>query len=240
MLFFSPVVVRVLPLERQLAPILTGSVSERLRNLHAPLKTLRRTAQLELGIDVELARDVDRGEEDIAELVARRLFFQLAQLVLEIRHGAGEVGVLEADRLRALLDLPREEERRKPFGDVVEDPLPALLLDLDPLPVRANPVGRLGLDVAENVRVPAHELRVHAARDPSEVAGTSFGEQQREEVDLEEQVAELVEQLRVVGRERGVGDLVRLLDGVRNDRLRRLLAIPWALAAQPLRQRLKL
>jgi hypothetical protein len=87
--------------------------------------------------------------------------------------------------------------------------------------------------------MPPDELRVDAARDLREVAGPALGEQQREKIDLEEQVAELVEQLRVVGRERGVGDLVRLLDGVRDDRLRRLLAIPRALPAQPLGQRLK-
>ena len=72
-----------------------------------------------------------------------------------------------------------------------------------------------------------------------EVAGPPLLQQQREEIDLEEQVAELVEQLRVVGRKCGVGDLVRLLDGVRDDRLRRLLAIPRALPAQALGQRLK-
>jgi hypothetical protein len=86
----------------------------------------------------------------------------------------------------------------------------------------------------------SHELLVHAAGHLRQVAGAALLEQQREEVDLEEQVAELVEQLRVVGCEGGVGDLVRLFDGVRDDRLRRLLAIPRALAAQPLRQRLKL
>jgi len=85
------------------------------------------------------------------------------------------------------------------------------------------------------MRVPADELRVHAARNLGEVARAALRQQQREEVDLEEQVSELVEQLRVVSRERGVGDLVRLLDGVRDDRLRRLLAIPRALAAQSLR-----
>jgi hypothetical protein len=89
------------------------------------------------------------------------------------------------------------------------------------------------------VWVPAHELRVDAARDLREIAGSALRQQKREEVDLEEQVAELVDQLRVVGRERGVGDLVCLLDGVRDDRLRGLLAIPRALTAQPLRQGLK-
>src|SRR5205823_6002719 len=37
-----------------------------------------------------------------------------------------------------------------------------------------------------------------------------------------------------------VRDLVRLLDGVRHDRRRRLLAVPRALAAQTLRQQLQL
>jgi len=80
---------------------------------------------------------------------------------------------------------------------------------------------------------------VDTARDLREVAGATLLQQQREEIDLEQQIAKLVEQLRVVGRKRGVGDLVRLLDRVRDDRLRRLLAIPRAFAAQALGQRLK-
>src|SRR5439155_2327234 len=73
-----------------------------------------------------------------------------------------------------------------------------------------------------------------------QVARSSLLEQEREEVDLEEQVAELVEQLRVVAGERGIRDLVRLLDRVRDDGRRRLLPIPGAVAAQPLRQPLQL
>jgi len=59
-----------------------------------------------------------------------------------------------------------------------------------------------------------------------------LGEKQGKEVDLEEEIAELVEELLVVACERGVRDLVRLLDGVRDDRPRGLLAIPRTLAAQ--------
>ena len=81
-----------------------------------------------------------------------------------------------------------------------------------------------------------HELLVHAAGHLREVACPSLLQQEREEVDLEEQVAELVEELLVVAGERGVRDLVRLLDRVRDDRRRGLLAIPGALAAQALRQ----
>ena len=90
------------------------------------------------------------------------------------------------------------------------------------------------------MRVARDQLRVDAARGLLEVARAALREQQREEVRLEEQVADLVEQLRVVAGERRVGDLVRLLDGVRHDRARRLLAVPRALAAQPLGQLLEL
>ncbi len=65
-------------------------------------------------------------------------------------------------------------------------------------------------------------------------------EQERQEVDLEQQVAELVEELLgPVGHGR-VGDLVRLLDRVRDDRPRGLLTVPGAVAPQALRQLLQL
>ena len=57
-------------------------------------------------------------------------------------------------------------------------------------------------------------------------------EQQREEVDLEEHVAQLVEELGVVVAVRGGGELVGLLDGVGDDRALVLLAVPRALAPQ--------
>ena len=67
-----------------------------------------------------------------------------------------------------------------------------------------------------------------------------LGEEEREEVDLEEEVAELVEEL--LGRARGgrVRDLVRLLDGVRDDRPSGLLAVPGTVPAKALRQLLEL
>jgi hypothetical protein len=87
--------------------------------------------------------------------------------------------------------------------------------------------------------MPAHELLVHAARHALEVAGAALLQEQRQEVDLEEQVAELVDELLVVVALRRVGDLVRLLDRVRDDRPRRLLAVPRALGPQPLGQSLQ-
>ena len=80
---------------------------------------------------------------------------------------------------------------------------------------------------------------MHGARDRLEVALPALGQQKGEEVDLEEQVAELVEQLLVCARERGVRDLVGLLDRVRHDRRRGLLAVPGTVAPKALCQTLQ-
>ncbi len=122
----------------------------------------------------------------------------------------------------------------------MEDPFPPLLLALEALPVLAHAACRPGLDLAEDVRMASDELRVDPARDLLEVAFTAFREEQGEEVDLEEQVAELVEQLGVVALLGRVRDLVGLLDRVRHDRAGRLLAIPGTIPAQPLRELLEL
>ena len=171
---------------------------------------------------------------------ARDLRLELAELLADLRERPVEVGPVEAGGDGAALQLPGLQERRQRRGHVVEDPLAALLLGLDLLPARANPARRLRLGLAEDVRVAADELGVHPARDRLEIAFSLLLEQEGEEIDLEEKVAELVEQLRRFAARRGVGDLVRLLDRVRHDRERGLLAIPRAVAAQPPRQVLQL
>ena len=89
------------------------------------------------------------------------------------------------------------------------------------------------------MRVAADELLVDVVGHLREVAGAALLEQQREEVDLEQDVAELVEELGVVARVGRVGELVGLLDRVRDDRALVLLAVPGALPAQPPRQRVE-
>ena len=82
------------------------------------------------------------------------------------------------------------------------------------------------------MRVAADQLLAAVLGDRGEVARAALLEQQRQEVDLEEDVAELVEQLRVVAAVGRVGELVGLLDRVRDDRALVLLAVPGALAPQ--------
>jgi len=86
----------------------------------------------------------------------------------------------------------------------------------------------------------ADELLVDPPRHGLERPGLSLLQEQREEVRLEQKVPELVLELFVVGRERGVRDLIGLLDRMRDDRLRRLLAIPRAIAPQALGQALEI
>jgi hypothetical protein len=122
----------------------------------------------------------------------------------------------------------------------VEDALALLLLALDVLPAGANRAGRLGDRLAEDVRMPADELLVDRSRDLREVAFAALLQEQGEKEDLEEQVAKLVDELVAAAGERGVGDLVGLLDRVRDDRGGRLLTVPRTVAAQPLGQALEL
>ena len=163
-----------------------------------------RLAQLELRIGVETAGDVHAGEEEVAELggaalcgSAGQLGLQLGELVLEVGERAVEVRVLEPDRRRPPLHLARVQQRGQRVGDVVEDAFAPLLLALDLVPLPAHGAGSVSASTfAEDVRVAPDELfmdvRERPARDPLAL----LRQEQGQEVDLEEEIAELVEELR--------------------------------------------
>jgi hypothetical protein len=88
--------------------------------------------------------------------------------------------------------------------------------------------------------VPAHELLVDPAGSLGEAPGAALLEEEGQEDRLEEKVAELVEELRVVARLGRVGDLVGLLDRVGHDRPRRLRPVPGTVAPQALGQPLEI
>ena len=121
----------------------------------------------------------------------------------------------------------------------MEDALAPFLL-LQRLPVLANAARSAGLDVAEDVWVTPHELLVDGAGHLLQVSVPALGEEQGQEVHLEEQVTELVEQLLGLTREGCVRDLVGLFDRVRHDRPLCLLAVPRAVAPQALGELLQL
>ena len=127
-------------------------------------------------------------------------------------------------------------------GSVSGTPRSVRLRALDRIPVLLHLGRRLGLGrqggdrlaaALEHVRMAADQLVGDVTGNRREVTLAALLQQQREEVDLEQDVAELVDQLRVVARVSRVGELVGLLDGVRHDAALVLLAIPRALAPQP-------
>ena len=171
--------------------------------------------------------------------LGRDLGAQLGQLLVEVAESASQVRVVETDCGRAAVGPSGQRSAGRFSGTSWKTPRD-LLLDLEALPVLAHAAGRVRRRVAEDVRMARDELRVRTAGHLLEIARPTLGQELCEEIGLEEQVAELVEQLRVVACEGGIGNLVGLLDRVRHDRLLRLRAVPRAVAAQALGQPLEL
>jgi hypothetical protein len=217
--------------------------------LDATAEALARRAQRQLRVDLQLARDVDGGEQHVAELVEALVAaglvvgvrtdhrLQLVELVAHRLQRAFHAREVEAGGGGAALQLARVQQRGEVLRHLGEDALLAPLLALlDLVPVAQDLSGVLDLDVPEDVRMPADQLLPAVLGDRGEIAGPSLLQQQREEVHLEQHVAELVEQLAVVATVRGVGELVGLLERVRDDRPLVLLTVPRAFASQATRE----
>src|SRR5215212_648075 len=185
-----------------------------------------RGAEGQLGIDPQHPGPVDEREELVTDGLKRCLIrLGLARRRPQAR-GCGTA-----------LELARVQRRWENVGNVAEDArLAPLLAGLDAVPIAQDGARGLRLGVAEHVRVAADELLAAVLGHRGQVALAALLEQQRQEMHLEEHVAELVEQLGVVAALGGVGELVGLLDGVRDDRTLVLLAVPRAVAPQPARQ----
>jgi hypothetical protein len=218
--------------------LLAVRARELLGSLDAFAEAIGGRAQRQLRVDLQLAGDIDGREQDVADLVELLLAVSRALQLLELAGHRVVRDVIEVEprRRRPPLHLARVQRPRQVLRHLAEDAgLAPLLGLLDLVPVAQDLAGGVDLDRAEDVRMPAHELRVHVLGDLAERAGPALLQQQREEVDLEEDVTELVEQLRVVVRVRRGRELVGLLDRVRDDRALVLLAVPRALAPQPAR-----
>ena len=236
--------VAVLPLERQRAPIFAVLAREPLGNLDPRRKRSDARRSSSSGSTSSFRATFTAANSTSPSSSARRsgdeIVLQLAQLVVEVRERALDVGVLEPDRLRALLHLARVQQRGQRLRHVVEDasrPSCSRLIRSQFSFTRPAVSASTSPNTCGCRRTSFSWISRAAV---CEIALAALLEQEREEVHLEEQVAELVEQLLVVAGERRVRDLVRLLDRVRHDRARGLLAVPRALATQPLRQALEL
>ena len=252
---FGELVVAILLLEVEGAPVSPLARGE----LGGPLDPLDEAAaagaQRELGVDVERPREVDGGEEQVAELAEdarRRLGLRSGAPAAPISASSSSASsrTFASGPAASSQSNPAAAARRCTFrawrsagsasGTSWKIPSRSSCSRLisSQRPLTAPGVAKLA--VAEDVGMATDELGVDAAGDLGEVARAPLLEEEREEHGLEEEVAQLVDQLGVVAGERGVGHLVRLLDRVRDDRPLRLRPVPGTLAPQPLGQFLEL
>ena len=80
------------------------------------------------------------------------------------------------------------------------------------------------------MRMPAHHLVCDRGRNVGKAEQPGLLAHARVIDHLEQQIPELVRQMRPILARYGIGDLVRLLDRVGSDRGEILLAVPWAAA----------
>src|SRR5207249_3983299 len=90
---------------------------------------------------------------------------------------------------------PPQRARRsgQRLGNVVEDALATLLLALDLVPAQTHGVCASGLRSSKHMRVASHELLMHVAGHLLQAPMALLREEKGHEVDLEQEIAELVE-----------------------------------------------
>ena len=218
---------------------LNSRTSPRPSGLDLAAESICRGPQSQLGVDLELAGGAHRGPQQVPHSLKAPLAIHARPGGQSIDLGAHALqGLAGGERLvsgrgRPALELARVQRGGQVLRDLGEHAVAATLLsELDPIPVAQHVAGAAHLHLAEDVRVAADQLLAAVLGHGAEVAGAALLQQERQEVDLEQNVAELVEQPGVVARVRRVRELVGLLDRVRHDRALVLLAIPGALAAQ--------
>ena len=191
-------------------------------------------------------RDVDDGEEEVAELVRRRarsgsvsgagaparaeLRLELVELLARPwRAGRRDRASRSRPPRRAAAPCAPGGAREASPGRRGRSPRGPPARVLSCLPALAHAPGVRASASPNTCGCRRTSFVVDAARDVVEVAGAPLLEQQREEVRPGRGGRRARRRsFAGVAGERGVGDLVGLLDRVRDDRPRRLLAIPGA------------
>ena len=163
---------------------------------------------------------------------------QLAQLLVDLGEWPDDVRPVEADLGCLARQVLAVGERRQRARNSVEHRRALLLDPLDVVPVGLHGLGVVGGDVAEDVRVPAHQLVVHRLGDVGDREAPFLLGDGGVELDLVQHVAELLDErrlrCRVVRIECAdrVDELEGLLDEVRHQGVVGLLDVPRAALAQ--------
>src|SRR5215831_15173894 len=191
---------------------------------------------------------VDHSEQKVADLgtgggtiAGSELGLDLVRLLADLGEHRERVVPIEADLARLGLQFERagkgrERDRnagKRACGFRAAEPIVLLraLRPFDAFPQALDRLRRKTSRLAEYVRMTAHELFAEALDDVGKVEGPLLLRHAGMEDDLEQEIAQFVAQVIEIAARNGVGDLVRLLDGVRRDRFKGLLQVPGATSA---------
>ena len=208
--------------------------SEPFEPLETPLELLIRPVQRERGVYTGAAAEIHDREEQIAEfvfqcrapvatIVARELRAHFAELLLDLQRGSLCVAPVEAHTRGAILQPMRPMQRGQTGRQPVSNRAP-------PPGLHGFPV--LPIAAAIQVRMPLTHLLNERAGHVVRVELPILLGDHRVKQHLEQQVAQLLAQVRDVSRSQRVIELVGLFHEVRAQRLVRLRAVPVAAGSE--------
>ena len=170
-----------------------GATGKDLDQTEPRSEPMRSTSQRSLGVNVKPASHLHPGKKEITNFVFVRILSHLGKFCFDIGVGDLDPAIpVEARRRRLLLDLGRKRQPRQGRRDAIEGGVTMLLLRLDLLPRRHDGLRVIGIDVAEDMRVPGDQLVVHASSNVGDGERSPLRGQPGVEVDLVEQIAELL------------------------------------------------
>ena len=181
-----------------------------------------------------MAGEIDDGKEQIADLGPDRYRIvegveHLVEFFSYLGDGAIVIGPIEADRCRPALQFQRPDECRQRRRDAVQHRGPPLLLPLQRLPIGQDVIGGLGLHVAEDVRVPSHQLAADRLGHLLDAEYAGFGGESGVEHHLQQEVTEFFFEVHVTLDVRGPG---RRFERKRLDRIKGLVGLFEQVAGQ--------
>lgn len=188
-------------------------------------------------IDLGEACDINDGEEEVAEfqldggLISEgQALAKLGQFLFDLGQHILDPIPIEPDSCDFFLQLGGAQEGGELFGDAGCDGITfqPLFFGLDALPLRKHLLGGMGLGIAEDVGVTMDELIADRLRDGVEIEPVTLPCDLSVEDDLEENVAEFFDQVRVIPFLDRFDHFIGFFDQVRGEGLVRLFVVPGA------------
>ena len=201
---------------------------------------LVRALQRRLGIDSVETAGIYQREEEVAEFALQPLLVpgqhlgvHLRDLLLHLRPYILALLPVEARGGRLLAHAEGLHHGGQRAGHAAQrTALAVLLAQLQRFPILLYGVGRVGMDIAVDMRMAIDQLVAQGIDRRRIVEGTGLLTQLGIEYDMQQQVADLLLDPLQIVVQNGICQLIGLLDGIVSQRIESLLPVPGALLAQ--------